>query len=309
MRSIERRLAVGLFAGLSLLLSLCGVLLYGSTRIMLLGQFDAALTAVAQELASQVRVEDGRVDFDAPPGSGADYFQIWRADGTTFARSPSLGSAQLPQRYGPSDVPDIWDLRLPDGHAGRAIGLQARARCEEEDEEEELVAGAPVTVTLVVARSRGSVDDALRSLAAGILVVGGLILVATAALVKWVLRKGLAPLARIADHAATIDAATLDFRFPGAGQVPLELRPICARLNDLMGRLEEAFGRERRFTADVSHELRTPIAELRALAEVSLYGRPQTDAAVPMLHEVLDISLQMERVVTALLSLARCEAG
>src|SRR5262249_5544979 len=71
-----------------------------------------------------------------------------------------------------------------------------------------------------------------------------------------------------------------------------------------LGRLEASFARERRFSANVAHELRTPIAELRSLAEVALRW-PDTGN----FRDVLDIAVQMERMVTNLLSLAGCEAG
>ena len=45
---------------------------------------------------------------------------------------------------------------------------------------------------------------------------------------------------------------------------------MAERLNDLLARLDEAFQREPRVTADIAHELRTPIAELRTLAEVGV---------------------------------------
>ena len=52
------------------------------------------------------------------------------------------------------------------------------------------------------------------------------------------------------------------------GDLPLELQGIAAKLNELLGRLEVSFARERRFTSDAAHELRTPLAELKAMTEL-----------------------------------------
>src|SRR5262249_34288158 len=77
--------------------------------------------------------------------------------------------------------------------------------------------------------------------------------------------------------------------------------------NDLLGRLEGSFERERRFSADLAHELRTPLAELRALAEVELEWAKGEEAEKH--RETLNIALQMEALVTRLLELSRCDQG
>jgi two-component system sensor histidine kinase QseC len=89
--------------------------------------------------------------------------------------------------------------------------------------------------------------------------------------------------------------------------MPEELRPITSRLNDLLGRLEESFDRERRFSADLAHELRTPLAELRSLAEVELAWPEGKDSGQH--RATLNIALQMEAMVTRLLEMARSENG
>jgi two-component system sensor histidine kinase QseC len=122
--------------------------------------------------------------------------------------------------------------------------------------------------------------------------------------VNFSLRRGHAPLGRLARQAAAITADSLQTRFP-VDSMPEELRPITSRLNDLLGRLEESFERERRFSADLAHELRTPLAELRSLAEVEL-AWPETEDAEKH-RETLDIALQMEAMVTRLLEMARGE--
>lgn len=129
--------------------------------------------------------------------------------------------------------------------------------------------------------------------------------------IRWIVGRGLIPLNRIARTTEHLGAENLDYRFPVEG-LPRELRPICARLNDLFERLQAAFQRERRFAADVAHELCTPITELRTLCEVWLEYGPEAEENLdpkPILREALAISTQMERLVTALLALVRSESG
>jgi two-component system sensor histidine kinase QseC len=145
-------------------------------------------------------------------------------------------------------------------------------------------------------------------LLSALLGVAALVGIAAVAVVTMVVRSGLRPLEQVAERAAGIDAGSLNVRFPTDG-LPSELRPICQRLNESLERLEGAFKRERRFTADVAHELRTPIAELRALADVALKwpGNPETSAAY--FKDAQEIAQQMETIVTTLLALARCQSG
>jgi two-component system sensor histidine kinase QseC len=160
----------------------------------------------------------------------------------------------------------------------------------------------------MLARDRRDLDASLARISGALAGAGLLLLLAAALVVTASLRRGLQPLAALADRASRIDAGSLGSRFPEAG-LPDELRGISRRLNDLLGRLGASFQRERRFSADVAHELRTPIAELRALAEVALRAPQGHEPEAGSYRDVLDVAVQMERVVGNLLALARCDAG
>jgi len=84
--------------------------------------------------------------------------------------------------------------------------------------------------------------------------------------------------------------------------------PIKDRLNDLLSRLEDAFSRERRFTADVAHELRTPLAGLRATIEVTLARARDSTEHETVLSDCLAITDNMQTMVANLLMLARLDA-
>lgn len=320
MKSIQRRLMAGVFCGALALLLGGGTALWWRTRAVLQTEFDTASRAKALALVSLTKQQDGHVELDFAPGSvpefarrkRPEYFQIWLADGTTLERSASLAGNDLPQRAGTIAQPAVWDLSLPDGRPGRALAIQFTPQLDEEDgpgETDESTAGVPASsVTLVLARDRASLDRVLAGFEGTLAVVGLLFVAGTAVMVALVVRRGLRPLAGLAAQAAGIDAGSLQRRFPTA-TMPAELRPICERLNDLLGRLEAAFQRERRVTADIAHELRTPIAELRALTEVALQWPEDANATTRTVQDALEIAQHMEQIVTALLALARCEAG
>ncbi|MCC6695936.1 MAG: hypothetical protein IT365_09945 [Candidatus Hydrogenedentes bacterium] len=236
------------------------------------------------------------------PSATPEYYQVWDEDGEAIAKSPSLESATLPWSRAQSSAPAYQSITLPDGRNGRMVTLPFRPRRADFGN----TGGGEEFLLLAVARSRRELDTVLHILLCGLFATGILLSAGAALVVRATVKSGLVPLDALGQQATAIDAANLNIRFPTA-RLPEELIPISTRLNELLERLEAAFSRERRFTSDVAHELRTPIAELRALAEVEL--RSQTGNGAPYLHDALAIATQMERLVAALLTLARCESS
>src|SRR5439155_5136333 len=83
-------------------------------------------------------------------------------------------------------------------------------------------------------------------------------------------RKSLAPVADMTSRADHIGEFTIHERLPIQNPHD-ELGRLAATFNRLLGRLDAAFERQRRFIADASHELRTPLAILQVESEVALF--------------------------------------
>ncbi len=301
---------LGLPAGLTLLVLLSGAALYALVHRVLVGQFDQLLESRARGLTVLVEWDDDLVDLDdllALPGSGAGHdgncFELRAADGQLLLASGVPDGQTLQQ---PTQADGYWNLTLADGRRARALQWSFQAR----EDDARLPPAAPrPEMALTYAASRVELDRQLRVLA---LALGAFCLLLPPGLTAMVwaqARRGLRPLDQLAAAAAAIDPAHLDRRFADEG-LPAELRPIAAALNSLLDRLQRAFTRERRFTADIAHELRTPIAELRTMTEVALL-EPAGVAMPPpdLLIDILELSLQMDRLVSSLLTLARNEAG
>jgi signal transduction histidine kinase len=126
----------------------------------------------------------------------------------------------------------------------------------------------------------------------------------------WVMAgRALRPLRAITHAARQISATSLDRRLALAGPDD-EIKELGDTVDDLLGRLEAAFRAQRQFAANASHELRTPLAWQRTVVQVAL-AEPDADAeSLRAAHEkVLAAGTQQERIIEALLMLARGQAG
>ncbi len=94
----------------------------------------------------------------------------------------------------------------------------------------------------------------------------------------------------------------------GVGARPMELQGLERAFDNLLERLGDAIGREKRFTQEASHELRTPLTILRGRIEHlvrQLEGRPELRQEA---EGALADLLSLDRLVDALLILARSES-
>ncbi|GAA2911805.1 sensor protein CutS [Actinoplanes cyaneus] len=119
----------------------------------------------------------------------------------------------------------------------------------------------------------------------------------------------LRPLRTITTAARRISATSLNERLSLQGPDD-ELKELGDTFDGLLSRLQVSFEAQRRFVANASHELRTPLARQRALGQVALSNPHADEASLRAAHErILAAGAQQERLIEALLTLARGQAG
>ena len=321
MYSIRNRLNLGIIGGMILLLTAAAVFLYFRVASQVEQAFDAALVDKAHALMQLTELDEEGLEFDfAEDGVMAEfvrpnrpeYYQLWARGKTLLIKSPSLGEANLPLIGAGLDRQHFSDLTLPDGRAGRAVEIGFLPRVEIEFDDDEVRSPEPPeaqSISLVFAREREALDATLLTMGTTVfgVVIGVLLL--SALLVTRLVGQGLRPLSQLAEQVHEIDESRLDTRLTHAGKQSLEIAPIEDQINYMLERLQSAFERERRFSANVAHELRTPLSELKTLAEVGRMVPEDTAQVRGFFDDVEAISGQMEKIVVTLLELARSEAG
>ena len=146
-------------------------------------------------------------------------------------------------------------------------------------------------------------------LLAAVAVVLGLTAIASLIL-GWLLAgRILRPLRKITTATRSISEDDLGRRLAIPGPAN-ELTDLADTIDALLARLQATFDAQRQFVANASHELRTPLTLERALLEVALADPAATAATLrSACEEVLVTGQEQERLIEALLTLARSQRG
>ncbi len=121
-------------------------------------------------------------------------------------------------------------------------------------------------------------------------------------------RRALRPVDRMTTEAAAITAERLRARLPVENPRD-ELGRLATVFNQMLERLEEAFGQLQRFTADASHELRTPLTAIRSVGEVGLREPRDPHAYREIIGSMLEETDRLTGLVDGLLYLSRADSG
>ncbi|MET0624989.1 MAG: heavy metal sensor histidine kinase [Pyrinomonadaceae bacterium] len=154
-----------------------------------------------------------------------------------------------------------------------------------------------------------AVEDELESLRE-ILYLATPAVLLVAGLGGWFLaRQGLAPVGAMARRARQIGAGSLDRQLPVANPHD-ELGQLANSFNELLARLDAAFGEQRRFMADASHELRTPLSVMSTAAGVTLKKEHREEEEYrEALQMMAEQTRRLSRIVQDMFILARADAG
>ena len=166
----------------------------------------------------------------------------------------------------------------------------------------------PRLLVVVVGASLEERADALESLRRQ-LYVGGPIALLLSSLVAYTLAAAaLRPVESMRREAEAVSAAEPGRRLP-LPPARDEVARLGETLNTMLGRLESALERERRFVSDASHELRTPLAALRTELELALRRERSRGELKEALRSAAEESDRLSQLAEDLLVLARSQGG
>ncbi|MDQ6736783.1 MAG: heavy metal sensor histidine kinase [Gemmatimonadota bacterium] len=162
--------------------------------------------------------------------------------------------------------------------------------------------GGWIEVTL----DRSKDDGVLAAYQAELALVLVVALLAAAVLGYWIARRGLRPLAALSERMTRVDARSLDQRL-GTKHAPTEIATLITSFDEMLDRLEAAFGALSKLSVELAHEFRTPLHVLRQQSEIALGRARSVEEYRDTLASGLEELDRLARMVDDMLFLARTE--
>lgn len=158
-----------------------------------------------------------------------------------------------------------------------------------------------------VAQNLNGVRQTLNQLLTTLLIGGPLLGVIAGAGGYFLAARALTPIDKITRTARQISARDLSARLnlPPTND---EAGRLAATFDSMLARLEDAFQRERRFTADASHELRTPLAAMQTILGSTLARRRTPAEYEQVLVDLAEETERLRTLVEGLLHLTHTDA-
>ncbi|MES9557972.1 ATP-binding protein [Streptomyces sp. NPDC007076] len=295
-RSLRLRLTAA--AALVMAAGLAGAafLLVAWLHASLINGLDQTVLQRAQVVAADE--DSSRITAEVPATSHAEAaVQIVDGRGKVLASSANLRGRPRAftfpaSRSGTPRVHTVHDIPEHDYGTWRAVGIPAGTSHD------------PVTV--YVALPTESVDRGLAQLTVA-LATGVPAVVALLTGMVWLFTgRALRPVDAMRAQTAEISASDLSRRLdvPPAKDA---LGRLATTFNDLLGRLDAATRRQRRFIADAAHELRSPLSTLHTRLEVADH-HPESVHWPTLAPELLRETERLNHLVDDLLQLARLDA-
>lgn len=131
--------------------------------------------------------------------------------------------------------------------------------------------------------------------------------IAAALIAHWLSKRALHRIADITATTNTISEQDLGRRLDLSGPDD-EVKELGDTIDRMLDRLQTAFAAQDRFVANASHELRTPLSTVRTSLEVPLIQGTVPENLQSSLRRALRANEKSERLIAALLTLARSQA-
>jgi two-component system OmpR family sensor kinase len=307
LRTFRARLTLWHLVVMGTILLAAGFLLYVGMVRALQRNLDSSLWAIAETEAASlfspagpfVSILPERPDEERAADRVDRHIQVLDRFGNIIAPAPNLGVETLPVdaeslRGARMGQVVIETATLPSGHV-RVLYLPIEGP-------------EGVSQILQVGLSMRTLESTLKELFRLIALVEGCALLLIGVGGFFLTKKSLRPVDEIARAAAFISERNLSRRLPEEAGAD-ELAHLVRVLNRMLGRLEQAFTTQERFTADASHELRTPLAIMKGTLEVALKKERSPMEYREVLGSVREEVERLSRLVTALLTLARVDTA
>lgn len=296
-------------AGLLLaVLAVFSVFVYFNLRMSLLSGIDDTLRLSATQTIATSNIQNGQVNFSDNLPDGSTATDLQERGLTIRILSPD---GKLLEAFGPFSNLPVSTSDLSAGSRMQPTITTVTVSTESDPVRlysEPIMDNDQLVGMVQVAQSLGDMYDTLSRLLTTILLAAPL-LVSIAGIGGYFLAaQALAPIDQMTRTAQRISAEDLSARIelPGTDD---EVGRLASTFDHMIRHLDEAFQRERRFTADASHELRTPLAAIQAIINVIRAERRSPEDYEQALDDLAEETDRLRTLTEDLLNLARSDTN
>ncbi len=279
---------------LSIVIAGFSIALEIGVRRSLVEALDQELQARARSVVALSEFEDGEWHVETKAGLHHEY---GKDKDLYYVLADSDGKVVLSSQPG---------LKLAETDGARENGAFRELTLSLQKLRDREEGGKPISVRIACGKSMAGLEAAMTSLTATLWIVAPLVLILSMAGGWLLVSRALRPIDRMARTAEKIQATDLSQRIDAGGKD--ELARLARTLNDMFDRLQSAFDRQTRFTADASHELRTPLSVIAGNVELALKRPRDAEDYREILKDVGEATDRMRSIVEGLLTLARADA-
>jgi heavy metal sensor kinase len=302
LRSIRLRLTLWYVLLLAVILAALSAGIYVTLRHSLYDNLGDSIQNRANVLLDIVRYEGSRPTLAGlvssnDPNQGESFVRVFDAFGElTFDSSAATGGVPIDLRAVESALAGKTVTR--NVNAGETLSVRTLP----------IDQGGRISGVLEVGQSQGDVSDTLQTLVL-ILVIAYPVTLALASVGGiFLASRALSPIDKLTRLARRISAEDLGQRL-NIRLADDEVGRLARTFDEMTARLDDAFHRQRQFTADASHELRTPLTVLKGQIDVALQRERDVEAYRQVLRAANEEVDRMIRLVGSLFTLARADAG
>ncbi len=306
--SIKLKLFVWFLVIFSIIFTGLGLFLFYEFKNFALNQVDDQLRASLHTIANPMVLEaaQGQLQMElwelshVTTGDFAEklsghYYQVISPEGEILSQSPSLvmAEANLPI-VKKSEEPSYLTITGPGNKPLRLVSQSI-----------DLSEG-----TIVILQVGDALDDTysfLQSIRDIMMVTLPTVFLLSGLVGLIITSKALRPLRTFSSKIGQITEENLSMRVEEEGLVT-ELKPLAISFNTMLGRIEQAFSRQRQFLSDASHELRTPTSIIKTYYDVTLSRERTANEYRESLQKIGDTVNRMCDIINRILVLSRLDS-
>jgi len=326
-RSVRFRLTLWYFVILVGIFFIAGILVYTTEEKNYADTFSNSMNVRLVQLASLYNAHDNRLmldqGLDGKPLLGyeeavllvAPEGNVLQAFGFSLKRELPLATSQLVQRltrmpitaFGDNELYQLLEL---DNHETQLYLLKKPSSFQLQNSTYgvtyAVIEAQQHLKALLIVEVQSDVARQLNNLLRVLGIISLFVLLIAGGGGYWLADRAIRPVQNITHLARQISETNLDQRLDFKRRD--ELGELTTTFNYMLARLEAAFKRQQRFTANASHELRTPLTIITMEAEGIVMQRYTHEEQMRSADIILQESKHMAQLVDDLLFLARADA-